>query len=358
MTPALGIVWYVLLGVLIAGYALLDGFDLGVGILYPFIAKTETERNVLRTSIGPVWDGNEVWLLTAGGALFAAFPAVYATVFSGFYLAMMLVLFCLIFRAVSLEYGAKSLTGKPGFRGWDLAFFLGSLVAALLLGVALGNIVRGIPIGLDGEFSGNFFDLLNPLALVIGLTGLAMIIVHGASWAAIKTEGAVRARAAAARSWAHWVFVLLLAVATVCTALIVPEQAKAVVGNPIGIIALVVLVLGVAVARYAMMRRSDGLAFVGSAVGILGLVGITAVGNYPALVPAIGTPERSLTIANSASSHLTLLVMLIIACIGVPIVLAYTLLVYKSFWGRVKASEVPAAEKGPEAPAAEVAAVE
>jgi cytochrome d ubiquinol oxidase subunit II len=338
MTPALGIVWYILIGVLIVGYALLDGFDLGVGILYPFIAKTEAERTTLRHSIGPVWDGNEVWLLTAGGALFAAFPAVYATVFSGFYLAMMLVLFCLIFRAVSLDYSEKEKGGKTGFRGWDLAFFLGSTVAALLLGVALGNVVRGIPIGLDGEFAGGFFDLLNPLALVIGLTGLAMIIVHGACWTVVKTAGALSSRAAAVRSWAHWVFVLLVAVATICAALIVPEQAKAVVGNPVGIVALVVLVLGIVLARFAMMRKKDGLALVGSAFGILGLVAIAAVGNYPAVVPALGTPERSLTIANSASSHLTLLVMLIIACIGVPIVLAYTALVYRSFWGKVKSA--------------------
>ena len=272
-----------------------------------------------------------------GGALFAAFPAVYATVFSGFYLAMMLVLFCLIFRAVSLDYSEKG--GKAGFRGWDLAFFLGSTVAALLLAVALGNVVRGIPIGPDGEFAGSFFDLLNPLALVIGLTGLAMIVVHGASWAAVKTEGTLQARAAVARSWAHWVFVLLVAVATVCVALIVPEQAKAVIGNPVGIVAVVVLVLGLIVARYAMMRKKDGLALLGSALGILGLVAIAAVGNYPALVPALDTPERSLTIANSASSHLSLLVMLIIACIGVPLVLAYTALVYRSFWGKVKAAE-------------------
>jgi cytochrome d ubiquinol oxidase subunit II len=329
----LGVVWYVLVGVLIAGYALLDGFDLGVGILYPFIARSDNERAALRTSIGPVWDGNEVWLLTAGGALFAAFPAVYATVFSGFYLAMMLVLFCLIFRAVSLEYGGKS--GRS--RGWDLAFFLGSAVAALLLGVALGNIVRGIPIGANGEFSGHFFDLLNPLTLVIGLTGLAMIVVHGASWVCLKTEGALRKRAAAARSGAHWVFLLLVVVATLSAALIVPSQARTVVTNPVGWVAILVLVIGLVAARFAMVRQRDGLAFIGSAFGILGLVGIAAVGTYPALVPALDTPERSLTIANSHSSHLTLLAMLIITCIALPLVLGYTALVYRAFWGKVRA---------------------
>jgi cytochrome d ubiquinol oxidase subunit II len=288
-----------------------------------------------------VWDGNEVWLLTAGGALFAAFPNVYATVFSGFYLAMMLVLFCLIFRATSLEYRFKAGTGRSA-KWWDAAFFLGSTVAALLLGVALGNIVRGIHIDAAGEYGGTFWNLLNPLALVIGLTGLAMIIVHGASWIAIKTDGALRSRAVAVRSVAHWVFLLLVAVATLCTALIVPDQAKAVVTNPVGIIAIIVLVLGLAAARWAMVTKKDGYAFAGSALGILGLVAIMAVGNYPSLVPAIDTPDRALTIANSASSHKTLLVMLIIACIGVPIVLAYTALVYKSFWGRVQTVAVAA----------------
>jgi cytochrome bd ubiquinol oxidase subunit II len=329
----LGTVWFVLVGVLIVGYALLDGFDLGVGILYPFIAKNDHERAALRTSIGPLWDGNEVWLLTAGGALFAAFPAVYATVFSGFYLAMMLVLFCLILRAVSIEYGGKG----TRTRGWDLTFFLASTIAALLLGVALGNIVRGVPIGADGEFSGNFFDLLNPLALIIGLTGLAMVVFHGACYACLKTEGALQKRATAVRSKVHWVFLVLVALATLAAGLIVPAHVKAVVTNPVGWVAILVLIVGLVAARYAMMRKRDGLAFCGSAFGILALVGIVAVGNHPALVPALDTPERSLTIANSHSSHLTLLVMLIITCIALPIVLGYTALVYKAFWGKVRA---------------------
>jgi cytochrome bd ubiquinol oxidase subunit II len=331
----LGIIWYLLVGVLVAGYALLDGFDLGIGILYPFIAKGEAEKGVLRTSIGPIWDGNEVWLLTAGGALFAAFPKVYATVFSGFYLALMLVLFSLIFRAVSLEFRA---TGGAA-RGWDLAFFLGSAVAALLFGVALGNVVRGIPIDAAGEFAGTFFSLLNPLALVIGILGLCMFIVHGASWAALKTEGALRARAAAVRSVAHWVFVLLVGVATVVTALVVPEQPKAVLGNPVGWVMLLILVVGIVGTRVSITRKRDGWAFLGSAAGILGLVGIMAVGNYPSLVPALDTPERSLTISNSASSDLTLTVMLIIAIIGVPLVLIYTAIVYRSFKGRIAAGD-------------------
>ena len=171
----LSVLWFALVGVLLAGYAVFDGFDLGVGALYPFLGKSAEDKQVMRNAIGPVWDGNEVWLLTGGGALFAAFPAVYATVFSGFYLALMLVLFALIFRAVSFEYRAHD----PAWAGvWDWAFFLGSALPALLFGVAVGNIVRGVPLGADGEFAGSFFTLLNPYALVIGVTA-ASFTLHG-----------------------------------------------------------------------------------------------------------------------------------------------------------------------------------
>ena len=328
-------IWFLLISVLIAGYALLDGFDLGVGMLYPFITKTKEQKAMLRNSIGPIWDGNEVWLLTAGGALFAAFPKVYATVISGFYLAMMLVLFSLIFRAVSLEYRV------PGNKntGWDWAFFLGSTVAALLFGVAFGNVIRGIPVDAHGEFAGNFFTLLNPFALLIGILGLCMMLVHGAAWIALRTQGALQKRAAAVLSIAHWVFVALAAVATIVAATAESGQARRVVGNPLGWIMIVVLVAGLVITRVFIARKRDGFAFIGSALGILGLVGIAAVGNYPNLVPALGNPERSLTVSNSASSHLTLLAMGIIALIGVPIVLAYTALVYSKFKGRMAAAD-------------------
>jgi cytochrome d ubiquinol oxidase subunit II len=205
--------------------------------------------------------------------------------------------------------------------------------------VALGNIVRGIPIDAQGEFAGSFFDLLNPLALVIGILGLCMFIVHGASWVALKTSGELRSRAVAVRSVAHWVFIILVAVATVTAALIVPEQVKAVIGNPIGWVMLLLMTAGIVGARLGVAKKRDGIVFLGSAAGIAGLVGIAAVGNYPALVPALGTPERSLTISNSASSDLTLTVMLVIALIGVPVVLAYTILVYRSFRGRISPGE-------------------
>ena len=213
----LGIIWFALVGVLFAGYAVFDGFDLGIGTLYPFLGKSEEDKAVMRASIGPVWDGNEVWLLTAGGALFAAFPAVYATVFSGFYLALMLVLFALIFRAVSFEFHAHD---EAWGTVWDWAFFGGSALPSLLFGVAVGNIVLGVPLAVDGEFAGNFFTLLgiwngfNPFTLVIGVLGLSMILVQGASWLALKSEGDLYERAVKTRSLLAWVFVALVAVAT------------------------------------------------------------------------------------------------------------------------------------------------
>ena len=188
----LNIIWFLLIAVLLIGYAILDGFDLGVGVLHLF-TKDENERRININSIAPVWDGNEVWLLTAGGALFAAFPIVYATVFSGFYLAFMLLLFALIFRAVSMEFRGK--VDSPKWRSvWDWAFGLGSLLPALLYGVAIGNILRGIPINSEGYFTGNFFSLLNPYSILVGLLSLVLFTMHGSIYLSMKSAGAHRER--------------------------------------------------------------------------------------------------------------------------------------------------------------------
>lgn len=332
----LQVIWYLLIAVLFAGYAVLDGFDLGVGTLYPFLAKTESERKALRHAIGPVWDGNEVWLLTAGGALFAAFPAVYATVFSGFYLALMLVLFGLILRAVSLEFRARD---EAWARVWDMAFFLGSAVPSLLFGVAVGNLVRGVPLDANGVYAGTFFTLLNPYALLIGLVGLAMFIAHGAAWAAVKTSGGLQARAIRVRSAAHWAFTALAVVATVATAWMVPQQFSRNLSGAAGLVMALLLAAGIVYARLEMARGRDSGSFLGSAASIIGLVGLWFAGNFPALVPALGDARRSLTIHNAASSSLTLTVMLTIALIGVPLVLAYTVIIYRVFAGKVHEDE-------------------
>ena len=337
---ALQILWFVLIGVLFAGYAMLDGLDLGVGALYPFLGKSEADKSVLRKSIGPVWDGNEVWLLTGGGAIFAAFPAVYATVFSGFYLALMLVLFALIFRAVSLDFRAHD----PKWAGvWDWAFFGGSALPALLFGVAAGNIIRGIPLAADGEFAGNFFTLLNPFALVIGVYGLVMFLHQGASWVSVKAEGGLHDRAVKLNSTLQWAFVGMTVVATAATFLLAPAAAKNIMGI-VGFVFIALLVVGLAWGRMAINGKKDRSAWYAASLSSVALVGLWAAAIFPALVPAntdfynpsVG-PGQALTLFNSSSSQLTLTVMAIIALIGVPLVLFYTYLIFKVFTGKVQA---------------------
>lgn len=331
----LGVLWFALVGVLLAGYALFDGFDLGLGTLYPFMAKTDDEKEIMRSSIGPVWDGNEVWLLTGGGAIFAAFPIVYATVFSGFYLALMLVLFALIFRAVSFEFYAHD----PAWRKvWDWSFFLGSALPALLFGVAAGNIVRGVPLDKMGEFTGNFFTLLNPYALVLGVLGLVMFLWQGAAWLALKSENELFDRAVKTRSLMAWVFVILVLVATGATFLLVPRAAAQIMASPVGWVFLVLLLVSMAWGRFVHGGK-ELHSWYAASLAPVALIGLWAVSIFPRLVPAINDDALSLTIANSASSQLTLTVMAIIAAIGVPLVLFYIYLVYRVFAGKVRAGE-------------------
>ena len=327
----LQLIWYLLIGVLLAGYAVLDGYDLGVGALYPFVTRNEREKTALRSAIGPVWDGNEVWLITGAGALFAAFPFVYATVFSGFYLAVMLLLFSLIFRAVSIEYRGKDPRWK---RFWDIVFSVSSSLAALLLGVTVGNIVRGVPLTPEGEFDGSLLTLLHPYNLLVGVLTLTLFAVHGAAWGVLRTEGDLQRRLARVRSGGAAVFLGLFLATTAATFFAAPDRVDGVFGSVLGWIALAVVLGGLA---FPFLRReSERASFLASAASVLGLVGIWAVGNYPNLVPAINNPDLSLTTANS-SSDLTLKVMLVIALIGVPIVLAYTVLVHWVFSGKVEA---------------------
>jgi cytochrome d ubiquinol oxidase subunit II len=331
---ALQTAWFLLVGVLLTGYAILDGFDLGVGFWHLF-TREDRDRRVLLNAIGPVWDGNEVWLLTGGGALFAAFPHVYATVFSGFYLALMLVLLALILRAVALEF--RSREDSPRWRAaWDWAFALGSSLAALLLGVALGNILRGLPLDAQMNFTGSFFTLLNPYALVIGLLGFAMLATHGALYLVLKSEGDLAARA---RGWAlkAWVaYLLLFVLALVITPITQPHlmqnyRADAVLWVVPALAGVAVILIGV-----FHRREQSRLAFLASCVSIAGLMALVGVGLFPSLVPALGDPALNLTIANASSSALTLKTMLILALIGMPLVLVYTVWIYCTFSGKVR----------------------
>lgn len=339
----LQVIWFALIGVLFAGYAVFDGFDLGVGTLYPFLGKSEGDKAVMRTSIGPVWDGNEMWLLTAGGALFASFPPVYATVFSGFYLALMLVLFALIFRAVSLDFRSHD---PEWARVWDWSFFVGSALPALLFGVAVGNIALGVPLTKGGEFAGNFFTLLgfwnggfNPLPLTVGVLGLSMFLLQGASWISVKAESDLQKRAASMRSLLAWVFAALVIVATVVTALFAPAAFANVIGSPAGWLFVALLVGSLVWGRLAANSGKDMPAWYAVSLSAVSLTGVWAATIFPKMVPSLGDAQgvatQSLTVLNSSSSPYTLAVMLIIAIIGVPLVLFYTYLIYKTFAGKV-----------------------
>jgi cytochrome d ubiquinol oxidase subunit II len=328
----LQVTWFLLIGLLLTVYAILDGFDLGVGFWHRFTRK-DSDRRALLNAIGPVWDGNEVWLLTGGGAIFAAFPPVYASVFSGLYLALMLVLLALIFRAVSVEFRSK--VESPAWRGaWDFAFSSGSSLIALLLGVALGNLLRGLPLDANGNFTGDFFTLLNPYAVLIGLTGFAMLIHHGALYIQLKTDGELSDRA---RHWAAFSWVLYLVLFLTAAIVTVASQPRLLVNYSAAPILWAIPILALAcvvLAGVFNIKKRAGLAFIFSSLSIGGMMAIAGAALFPDLVPALGAPEHSLTLYNSSSSELTLKTMLILALIGMPLVLGYTIWIYKAFAGK------------------------
>jgi cytochrome d ubiquinol oxidase subunit II len=330
----LNTIWFILIGVLFVGYAMLDGFDLGVGALHLF-TRSDDERRVMLNAIGPVWDGNEVWLVTGGGALFAAFPNVYATVFSGFYLAFVLLLVALIFRAVAIEF-----RGKQPMRWWrqmwDIGFSAGSVLSSLLIGVAMGNIAWGIPIDDRGEFAGTFWSLLHPYALLLGITTVALFMMHGAIYALMKTEGPLHDKL---RRWINQCIIFFLicyAVTTMATLLYVQHMAARVRANPWLFSIAVANMLAIANIPREIHRGKDWLAFLSSCAAMITLMGLFGLEMFPNLVFSNPEPAHSLTIYNAASSLKTLGIMLTIAAIGVPVVLAYTVSIYWIFRGKVK----------------------
>jgi cytochrome bd ubiquinol oxidase subunit II len=324
----LQITWFFLIGVLFIGYSILDGFDLGIGALLPVIARDKKDTATLFTAIGPVWDGNEVWLLTGGGALFAAFPHAYATVFSGFYLALMLVLFALIFRAVSLEFW--SLDEKR--RGlWKWAFVAGSAIPSLLFGVALGNVILGVPLDNRMDFTGSFFTLLRPFPLATGLLGLSAILLHGCMYASLKSEGALREKVKTIGRRV-WVFcAAMLPVSAVFSAVYIPVSMT----NVAAWACTAVVLLSLIACRIFMDRDNDVIPFIASSLSFAGLWGIAGSLQFPVLVRATQGADLDLTIYNASSSQLTLTVMLVIALIGMPVVAGYTIYAYRIFKGKV-----------------------
>ncbi len=331
----LNTVWFALVGVLFTGYVILDGFDLGVGVLHLFAAKRDEDRRVFLNAIGPVWDGNEVWLVTGGGALFAAFPAVYATVFSGFYLAFMLLLCALIFRAVSIEFRSKHASLRWR-RFWDRSFALGSFCSTLLIGVAMGNIAWGVPIDERGEFAGSFLGLLHPYALLMGVTTVALFAMHGAIYLVLKTEGELQAGVRARVNPLIIAFILSYVLLTLATLLYVPHVTEAFRREPWFFALVVPVVLAIANIPREVNRGREFYAFLSSCAAMAGLMAIFGIGNYPYLVFSHPLPEHSLTAFNAASSPKTLGIMLTIALIGLPVVLAYSVSIYWIFRGKVR----------------------
>jgi cytochrome d ubiquinol oxidase subunit II len=332
----LNTIWFGLITVLFIGFFFLEGFDYGVGILLPFMGRTDRERRVVVNTIGPVWDGNEVWMITAGGAAFAAFPHFYATLFSGFYLALVLMLLALILRGVAFEFRSKD--ERPEWRTfWDWAIFGGSLVPALLWGVAMSNLIRGVPIDENMTYVGGFFNLLNPFALVGGLASVAIFTLHGALFLTLKTGGGLedRARSFASRLWLPAAALMGLYVLLYIWATDVIEH----VGYNPGIVPFIA-VASALLSGYFLKRRSDGWAFVMTSLSIVFATVTLFIGLFPRLMVSSLNPEWSLTIYNASSSPYTLKIMTIVAVILVPFVLVYQIWTYWTFRKRLTVDSV------------------
>lgn len=330
----LNTIWFILIGVLLSGYAILDGFDLGVGTLHLLI-KNDNDRRVMINSIGPVWDGNEVWLVTGGGALFAAFPQVYATVFSGFYTAIFLLLFSLIFRAIAIEFRSKQ-PMKWWRQTWDVSFSVSSILIAFLMGVALGNIITGIPLDADKEFAGSFLSLIKPYTVLVGITTVALFMMHGSIYVVMKTEGELQNKI---RSWVNNTiifFVICYVTTTMYTLIYYPHMVQHFKDAPILFSVAVLNMLAIANIPREIFHGREFRAFLSSCASIASLLALFAIGLFPNIVLSDPNPANSLTIYNAASSQKTLGIMLTIAILGIPFVLAYTISIYWIFRGKVK----------------------
>ena len=364
----LRIIWWVLLGVLLIGFALTDGFDMGVGALLPFIAKSDEERRLVINTVGPVWEGNQVWFILGGGAIFAAWPPLYAVSFSGFYLAMFIILAALILRPVAFKYRSKR-EDHRWRNTWDWALFVGGAVPALIFGVAVGNVLQGVPFRLTDDlfslYEGSFFALLNPFALLAGAVSLTMLIAHGAAWVAVKAEGPVVDRArrfgtfAGLTAMAGYALAgLWLAVGidgyTMTTEAVVngpsnpllTEVARegswlaAYAARPWIVIAPAMGFAGMALAYLSLWRGGEVSALLFSKLGITGVISSVGLTMFPFILPSSIDPRSSLTVWDSSSSHLTLFVMLAVTVIFMPLILLYTAWVYKVLWGKVTMDEI------------------
>ena len=366
----LRLIWWLLLGVLLIGFAVMDGFDLGTATLLPFVARTDLERRVVINAVGPVWEGNQVWLILGGGAIFAAWPPLYAVSFSGFYLAMFAILFALILRPVGFKYRSKRESARWR-AGWDWALFVGGIVPALIVGVAVGNVLQGVPFRFGSDLR-IFYDgttlveLLNPFGLLAGLLSVAMLVMHGAAWLQLKTQGKVADRARACGGVAALVTIALFALGGVwvwagidgyrITSAIVGEGpsnplAKTVeqgagiwfenyAMRPWTMLAPILGLAGAALAFVFLRARREVAALLSSGLSIFGIISTVGLAMFPFILPSSLDPQSSLTVWDASSSHMTLFIMLVVTLIFLPVVVAYTSWVYKVLWGKVDEKEI------------------
>ena len=366
----LRVIWWGLLGVLLIGFALTDGFDMGTGALLPFVAKTDTERRVVINTVGPVWEGNQVWFILGGGAIFAAWPPLYAVSFSGFYMAMFIVLCAFIVRPVAFKYRSKR--PSPTWRTtWDWALFAGGAVPALIFGVAVGNVLRGVPFHLTPSlmpiYEGSFFGLLNPFALLTGVVSLSMLIMHGAAWLNLRTEGRIQSRARRYGFTAGVVAIIGYAVAGAWLLLITDGYSfvdavvtdgpsnplisdvvkggswlSAYTDRPWIMIAPITGFVGMLMALRGLTSGGEATTMLWSKMGILGVISSVGLTMFPFILPSSTDPDSSLTVWDASSSHLTLFVMLVATVIFMPLILMYTSWVYSVLWGKVTEDDVNA----------------
>ena len=332
----LNTIWFMVLAFMFAGYAVLDGFDLGVGSVHLLLGRNTRERTTLVDAIGPVWNGNEVWLLAAGGAMVVAFPHLYATSFSGFYLALMLVLWLLLVRGLGIEF-RHQVDSDLWRHAWDVAFCLASLLLALLFGVALGNVLRGVPFDAGGEFRGTFTVLLNPFALLGGLVSVAVLSLHGAGWIALKAEGDLQARARRFAAILWWPALALPAAMVAASFVVRPDFTRNYVASPWLIIFPAGGIASIVAARLFRGRNEDLRAFVAVAAFIAAILASVAAGLYPQLLPARpGSAHPGLDIYNAASAASSLRIALGVYVFGMALVMVYLVNIYRVWRGKVR----------------------
>jgi cytochrome d ubiquinol oxidase subunit II len=367
----LKLIWWLLVGVLLVGFAITDGFDLGIGALLPFVGRNDEERRVIVNSIGATWEGNQVWFVTAGGAIFAAWPIVYATAFSGFYIALMLTLFALFFRPVGFSYRSK--VADPRWRSaWDWGLFAGGFVPALIFGVAFGNLLQGVPFSFDNDmrvtYAGSFWQLLNPFGLLVGVVSLSMLLMHGSIYLQIKTEGVIAQRARRATRIAGAVFILAFVLAGVwimngidgyrIVSMLSPnvesipldKMVEKVAGawmnnyhrHPLLWLAPLFGIAGAPLAIVLSAAKKPVLAFIVSAITLTGVIFTAGIAMFPFIMPSSSDPRSSLTIWDSVSSHMTLQIMFWVVLIFLPLILGYTAWVYSVLRGKITVETVRA----------------